>query len=221
MGIYLQVGTNWTVIGRSEPDMSGGISRLHTAEIEESDDRPRFIELGDDESDRVLDALGSETGRRIYERLQDEPVTPSVLAEEIDRSLQTVSYHLSNLESAGLIESVGVRYSDQGQEMTVWGPASGPVVLVDDAESARETFAKYFGAVAALGLASALVQRVAEWFVASVPTATGRVDPTNYGGQTVADGLLQSVAAAVATTPPGAVVFVLGLAVLAARWLRR
>lgn len=201
--------------------MSGGISQLHTPQIEESDDRPRFVELGDEESDQVLDALGSETGRRIYERLQNEPVTPSALAEATDRSIQTVSYHLSNLESAGLIESVGVEYSDQGQEMTVWGPASGSVVLVDDAESARETFSKYFGAIAVLGLASALVQRIAERFVASVPTATGRVDPTSYGGQTVADGLLQSVAAAVATTPPGAVVFALGLGVLAARWLGR
>jgi len=221
MDIYPPVEKNRTVIGRATQLMSGGISRLHTPQIEESDDRPRFVEIGADEGDQVLDALGSETGRRIYERLQDDPATPSALAEATDRSLQTVSYHLSNLESAGLIESVGVRYSDQGQEMTVWGPASGAVVLVDDAESARETFANYFGALAVLGLVSARVQRVADWFVASVPTATAGVEPASHGGQTVADGVLQSLAVAVATAPVGAVVFAIGLAVIAAHWLGR
>lgn len=200
--------------------MSGGISRLHTAQIEESDERPRFVELGDDEGDQVLDALGSETGRRIYEHLQNEPVTPSALAEATDRSLQTVSYHLSNLESAGLIESVGVRYSDQGQEMTVWGPASGSVVLVDDAESARDTFAKYFGAVVAIGLASAAVQALSDRFVASVPTASSRVRPTSYAGRPAVDSVWQSVADGLAATEPGAVVFAVGLFVFAASQCR-
>lgn len=58
-----------------------------------------------------------------------DPSTPSVIAEEIDKSVQTVSSHLQKLRDAGAVAVADTRYSGKGHEMNVYGPADDPVVV--------------------------------------------------------------------------------------------
>ncbi len=97
-----------------------------------ADESPRVLGVAENETDDVLDALASDTSRSLFRTLYDEPGTPSEIADRCDTSVQNVHYHVSNLKDAELIEPVETVYSSKGNEMTVYGPASDPIVLVGD-----------------------------------------------------------------------------------------
>ena len=105
------------------------------------------------------------TRRRVYRALFTEPQTTSELAERIDTSIQNVQYHLETLQDAGLVEPVETVYPGTGNEMTVFAPASDPLVFVGDADrlpAIRESLHHVVGGLAVLGVVSLLVQ----WLVA-------------------------------------------------------
>ncbi|HWO59496.1 MAG TPA: metalloregulator ArsR/SmtB family transcription factor [Umezawaea sp.] len=58
--------------------------------------------------ERVFDALGDPTRRRIVERLRDGPAPVGVLAAGLPVGRPAVSKHLKVLEGAGLVEHRGV-----------------------------------------------------------------------------------------------------------------
>jgi DNA-binding transcriptional ArsR family regulator len=77
----------------------------------------------------VLDVLATDTARRIVLTLQESSETASDIASAVDASLQNVCYHLDRLQSAGLVEAVGTRYSSKGKEMEVYGLVTNPIVV--------------------------------------------------------------------------------------------
>jgi hypothetical protein len=82
----------------------------------------------------------------------------------VDTSLQNAQYHLKNLEDADIIEEVDTVYSEKGREMTVYAPASKPLVVFagdeEDSDGLRATLARLLGAFGAVALASLAVQAV-------------------------------------------------------------
>jgi DNA-binding transcriptional ArsR family regulator len=201
--------------------MSSLISRIQrpvgTGDEERS---PRFVDLGDGESDEVLDALGSTTSRRVYRRLLDDPATPSTLAEAVDTSVQNAAHHVSNLESAGLIEPVGTRYSEKGREMTVWAATDSCVVLAADRDDAADSLTDALGNVGALALLAVAVQVVGDRLLDSLsgpqtPLVPASPAPPDPGGPTAV------LVALLSAVEPGVAVLVAGAVVLAVRRLRR
>ena len=89
----------------------------------------RVLGVDEDETANVFEALSSETARRILTAIYDDPAPPSELAVRLDLSLQNVSYHLENLEEAGVVRVADTRYSEKGKEMNVYAPADDPVVV--------------------------------------------------------------------------------------------
>jgi DNA-binding transcriptional ArsR family regulator len=81
------------------------------------------------EADELFDALSSRTAREVLETLYEEPATKSQVANRVDSSIQNVSYHLKNLERADLVTPVDTWYSRKGQEMDVYAPTAGPLIL--------------------------------------------------------------------------------------------
>lgn len=73
-----------------------------------------------EESDHILEALSSETGRRVLQLLSQSPHTISEVAADLDLSVQNVSYHVNRFEGLGLVDAVGTRYSSKGREMTLY-----------------------------------------------------------------------------------------------------
>jgi DNA-binding transcriptional ArsR family regulator len=144
--------------------MSGLIDRLQDRTAS-ADERPRVLDVDAEDADDVLDALASDTGRSLFRALFEEPATPSEIARRCDTSLQNVHYHLSNLQAAELVEPVETIYSEKGNEMTVYGPASDPIVLVGNRDL-RSPIERSLGDIVAglglLGVASLLVQWGAE-----------------------------------------------------------
>lgn len=130
-------------------------------------DHPKVYGLEEEQTQDALSALSAETARKILTELYDQPAAPAELREEVGTSLQNVHYHLDNLEDAGLIRQVGTRYSEKGNEMSVFAPASDAVVFMagdnDSRSRLQRALARVVGGVGVLAAASlafgAAVQR--------------------------------------------------------------
>jgi len=189
--------------------MSSPLTRLQeTIRRTDQERTPRFVPL-DGAGDEVLDALGSETSRRIYRRLLDAPASPSTVAEAVDTSVQNASHHVSNLEAAGLIEPVGTKYSAKGREMTVWAATDSCVVLGTDADSARESLLSHLGALGTLALLTIVVNGL---LTALAPTRRTPLIPSNP--RTGPGNLPGTVETALSIAEPGIAVFLAGLVLL-------
>ncbi|WP_339102318.1 helix-turn-helix domain-containing protein [Haloterrigena salinisoli] len=174
------------------------------SEPAENEGRPRIVGLEGEDADAVFSALSSTTARRIYARLDEDPGTPSDVAEAIDSSIQNVRYHLENLEEAGLVEVVDTWYSSRGNEMSVYATTDGPLIVTSDESTAsrlREALSRFVGGVALLAAGGLFVQygltRWAESVTESAPAeatpegadadAGGGADRTS-GDETGGDG---------------------------------
>jgi DNA-binding transcriptional ArsR family regulator len=95
------------------------------------------VDLVDDGD--VLEVLATDTARRIVLTLRESSETASDIADAVDVSLQNVCYHLDRLQSAGLVEVVGTRYSSKGKEMAVYGLVTNPIVVQFGRDKRRST----------------------------------------------------------------------------------
>jgi len=77
----------------------------------------------------VLQALSSESAQEILGILISEPRTASEIAKLVDKSVQSVSYHLDRLCEAELITPIETWYSEKGREMTVYALATEQLVV--------------------------------------------------------------------------------------------
>ena len=104
-----------------------------------ADADPEVVGLDETDSGDVFSVLSSETARSLLAALYETPATKSELAEELDTSIQNVDYHVENLLDAELVTVVEQWYSTKGNEMDVFAPANGPLVVVsgDDAQTER------------------------------------------------------------------------------------
>lgn len=129
--------------------------------VEDDAGEPRILDIQTDDADAVFGALSSETARRVYGLVADEPRTASDIADELDSSIQNIRYHLDNLKEAGLVEVVDVWYSSRGSEMDVYGTVDGPlVVMAGDDETGvevRDALKTVVGGSAAFGLVGLLI----------------------------------------------------------------
>ncbi|AGB37832.1 ArsR/SmtB family transcription factor [Natronococcus occultus] len=188
--------------------------------------QPRIVGLEGEDADAVFGALSSTTARRIYARLDDEPATPSDLAEAVDSSIQNVRYHLENLEEAGLVEVVDTWYSSRGNEMSVYATTDGPLIVTSDESTGarlRTVLARVLGGIAVLAGGSLVVQyAVSRWFGGAGGPGLASEDVARTEGATGdrgSDGVpesVETVGTVVASAPPGLLFFLGGLAVLLA-----
>lgn len=171
----------------------------------------RVLWLDDEESDRLISSLSSETARSILTALHESPATASELSETVDTSLQNIRHHLTNLQDAGLVQVTDTRYSVKGREMNVYAPTDDSLVVCVGREDDRSTFLdslrRLLGTVAVLGVASLLVQFAFGTSVVDVggPGTAPRVGDSVGGAAEPLLGLL----------PPGAAFLLGGLLVLA------
>lgn len=109
--------------------MSHGLPIQPEIEQNPTSDNGTVVELGDNDIDSVIDALGSDTARQLLDELLGEQKTPAALADSLDCTVQNVHYHLSRLTDAGLVRAVGTAYSSRGLEMDIY-TADSPLVVV-------------------------------------------------------------------------------------------
>lgn len=121
----------------------------------------QVLGVDEDDSADVFEALSSDTARRVLTAIYDESAPPSELADRLDISLQNVSYHLDNLEEAGVVRVADTRYSEKGREMNVYAPADEPVVVFVGTEERktgfRDLLKRLVGATGLLFVISALL----------------------------------------------------------------
>jgi DNA-binding transcriptional ArsR family regulator len=174
----------------------------------------RTLWLDSEEAGDLLSSIACDTARNVLTALHEEPATASEVADRVDTSLQNARHHLENLQDAGLVRVADTRYSSKGREMNVYAPAEDPMVVFvgrqDDEEGLLDSLRQYVPVVAALALASLLVQYLATPSVTS--TATGEIPRIGQG---------LGPAGGAAGLPPGGVFLAGGLLVLAAVFLVR
>ncbi|ELZ19831.1 ArsR family transcriptional regulator [Haloterrigena salina JCM 13891] len=162
------------------------------SEPAETEGQPRIVGLEGEDADAVFSALSSTTARRIYARLDEEPATPSDVAEAIDSSIQNVRYHLENLEEAGLVEVVDTWYSSRGNEMSVYATTDGPLIVTSDESTAsllREALSRFVGGVALLAAGGLFVQySLTRWAESVTESAPAEATPESTDGGGEADG---------------------------------
>jgi DNA-binding transcriptional ArsR family regulator len=194
----------------------------------DTDETARILEVEDEETDAIFDALAPDTRREIYQSLFVEPRTTSELAEAVDTSLQNVQYHLEPLEDAGLIEEVDTVYSEKGAEMAVYAPAADPLVFVGDTQTlpdVKRSLRPVVSGLAILGVVSLFVQWLAHELLTVAP------ERSSGPGMMTAQETVQETAATETSGPlirlvmevlePGLVVFVAGLVIAAlVVWMR-
>ena len=108
------------------------MSSLLPTETDTSADRSDEAELlciDNDQTTEILDSLSSDTSRTVFRHVNEEPQTATDLAQELDTSVQGVTYHLDNLCDAGLIDVLDTCYSEKGREMDVYGPSEQPYLV--------------------------------------------------------------------------------------------
>lgn len=134
-------------------------SRTDTDTSQDGD--PQVVGLDDDQLDEVLDVLSSDTARMILSEIYTVAATPSDIRDRTSLSLQIISYHITQLEEAGLIQVADTRYSEKGREMNVYAPADDPVIVFVGTEDRKtgllELFKRVFGAGIMLVAATAYV----------------------------------------------------------------
>jgi DNA-binding transcriptional ArsR family regulator len=99
---------------------------------------PEVVGLEETDTSAVFAALSSGTARSILNELYDSPGTQSELADRVDTSIQNVTYHVDKLQDAGLVTVVDQWYSEKGNEMDVYAPSNGPLVVVGGGEAHTE-----------------------------------------------------------------------------------
>ena len=162
--------------------MSSPIERLQRRTVAPSAET-RVLEIADAESEEVLEALSADTRRDAYRALFEDPATTSELAERLDTSVQNVHHHLSVLSDVGLVEPIDTVYSNRGNEMTVYGPASDPLVFVGERGRATQVEGALRNVVPGLtllGVASLLVQWAAERVWRSSVESASAVGTASY-----------------------------------------
>lgn len=190
------------------------------SEVPARSPEPQVVDVGAEDGDEVFDALSSETARRLYAAVADDPATASDLADRLGTSIQNVRYHVDNLSEAGLVEVVDTWYSSRGAEMSVYGAAGGPIVVFagedESTKSAvRQALGRFVGAFAALLAASLAVQYA---LGGGLGPLVGQPADGPSGGDGGSAMTAEATTAAETATglPPGLVFFAGGLVVLAA-----
>jgi len=147
------------------------------AEPEERPDAAKVLDVSGEEASATFDALGSETARRIMAAVYEQPRTPVEIREEVGTSLQNVHYHLDKLEEADLLKPAGVGYSEKGNEMTVYAPASEAVVLFAGSDHERSRLERLVGRVLGLyfvlALATIAFYYLRQWLVSEPAEQAG------------------------------------------------
>jgi hypothetical protein len=139
------------------------------ATIDRKED-PKLLCIDDDRTSEILKALSSDTSQEIFELLNREPLAAQDIADELDLSLQQVSYHLENLEQAGVIAVLDTCYSEKGMEVDVYGPPETPLLMYlgpsNDRPGMLESFKRFahtLGPIAGpVALGQALIRLVSD-----------------------------------------------------------
>ncbi|THE65251.1 ArsR family transcriptional regulator [Salinadaptatus halalkaliphilus] len=137
--------------------------------------QPSLLCIDDDRTDDVLATLSSETARTVFRELNERPSTAAALADRLEMSIQSVSYHLENLTETGLIEVADTCYSEKGREMDVYTVAEEPTVLFlgteDDQPGLRVAFKNLAVAVGPVSVLIALWETVVRYVGSDVGSA--------------------------------------------------
>lgn len=124
------------------------------------DGEPSVLYLDDQRTEDVIAALSSDTAMAVFRQLNEQPLTTGELADRLEMSVQSVSYHLTNLRDAGLIEVVDTCYSEKGREMDVYTVSSDPTLVVlgskDDGVGLRKALSQLSAAIGAPAVVIAL-----------------------------------------------------------------
>lgn len=149
----------------------GTMARLLPSQTQrtiDQNDEPSLLFVDDKQTQRVISTLSSETAFALFRALNENAMTASEISDELDVSVQNVSYHLQNLQEAELVEVVDSCYSEKGREMDIYAVTSDPKVVVlstkNNSTSLVQAFRRMAGAIGPPAIVIAFVGAVSRFF---------------------------------------------------------
>lgn len=147
--------------------MAGLLPTSPEVSVEQSGD-PKLVCLDDEKATELLSTLSSETSQAVFRRVAEEPMAAADVAADLDMSVQAVSYHLGNLQDAGLIEVLDTCYSEKGRSVDVYGAAEDPYLLFlgasTDQPGLTAAFKQFAAAIGPAGIALAVAGALSNVF---------------------------------------------------------
>ena len=96
------------------------------------------IDLDDPRTSKIADVISSKTSKKILNLLAEEEMSGSAIAEKLKLPLNTVSYNVKKLESAGLINKVGgFFWSVKGKRMHRYRVANKRIIITPKSFAAK------------------------------------------------------------------------------------
>jgi DNA-binding transcriptional ArsR family regulator len=141
----------------TEPDISADRS-----------DEAELLCIDNEQTTEILTALSSDRSRAVFRQVNQDPQTATDLAQKLDTSVQGVTYHLDNLQNAGLIDVLDTCYSEKGREMDVYGPSEQPYMLFlgmsSDEPGLRAAFKRFAHSIGPVGILFAISGALSKLF---------------------------------------------------------
>lgn len=171
-----------------------------------------LLDLTDDSSKEIFNALSSETTRRIYRYLQNETATASEIASQTGTSIQNTQYHLEKLTEVELIEVIDTEYSMKGSEMQIYAATDDPLIIVSGSKTRREKVRSHLsnllGGIGFLAVSSLFLEWLAQRKLLKISPIFGK------GIELVSATNTPTGSTTLFRLSPGLVFFAGGLAVL-------
>jgi DNA-binding transcriptional ArsR family regulator len=134
--------------------------------VDQNGGEPSVLYVDNEQTRDVISTLSSDTAFGIFQMLNEQPLTPSEVSEELDMSVQNASYHIENLQEANLVEVIDTCYSEKGREMDIYAVTSEPKVLVlgnqNDQAGVQRAFSSLAGALGASAILVAAWQSLSD-----------------------------------------------------------
>ncbi|HDR73947.1 MAG TPA: ArsR family transcriptional regulator [Methanoculleus sp.] len=120
-----------------------------------------ILEPGDERAKKIARAMASKTASDILAFMKGGEYSSSQISEALSLPITTVTYHLDNLGSAGIIDVVRTRWSEKGREMKIYGLRDQLVIVSPATKDIRSILLKYASLFAILIVASFMMVAVA------------------------------------------------------------
>jgi DNA-binding transcriptional ArsR family regulator len=123
-----------------------------------------FLEPGDERSQKIAKAMGSQTANDILQILGEGPKSLSDITEQLNIPMNTAKYHVENLLDAGLIGVEQTKYSIKGREVKIYTLTNQLLVVAPRQVNARSLLLKYASLFGIVALATVIISLLPAFF---------------------------------------------------------
>lgn len=123
------------------------------------DEKYILMNLEDEHSKKVAEAISNKTARKILDYLSSrEESGAEEIAKELQLPLSTIDYNLKNLKKAGLIEAKHFQWSSRGKRIILYRVAKKFIVIAPKGVSWKDELKKILPFIGISAIAALIIE---------------------------------------------------------------